>query len=199
MERWTRFVLRHRWPVLGAWLVVFLVAGFASSRLADLLTNRFTLPAPDSQRAEQILAVATRHGLAGNALLDLACGTGNSFLPFERRGFRVTGCDGSAAMLAEAACKAPDVALVHADLRSLGVLGRFDLVTSFDDSLHYMPDRECLELKGVRTRGMSLNMMWERTMLSGSDLPNIASEAPPGVVRDGENRRRQVRCAARGE
>jgi RND superfamily putative drug exporter len=55
MERWTRFVLRHRWLVLGAWLVVFLVAGFASSRLADLLTNRFTLPGTDSERAEQIL------------------------------------------------------------------------------------------------------------------------------------------------
>ena len=55
MERWTRFVLRHRWLVLGTWLVVFLVAGFASSRLADLLTNRFTLPGTDSERAEQIL------------------------------------------------------------------------------------------------------------------------------------------------
>jgi RND superfamily putative drug exporter len=55
MERWTRFVLRHRWPVLGAWLIVFLVAGFASSRLADLLTNRFTLPGTDSERAEEIL------------------------------------------------------------------------------------------------------------------------------------------------
>jgi len=55
LERWTRFVLRHRWPVLATWLVVFLVAGFASSRLADLLTNRFTLPGTDSERAERIL------------------------------------------------------------------------------------------------------------------------------------------------
>ena len=53
MERWTRFVLRHRWAVLGTWLVVFLVAGFASSRLAGLLTNRFTLPGTDAERAEQ--------------------------------------------------------------------------------------------------------------------------------------------------
>src|SRR5262245_46093798 len=55
MERWTRFVLRHRLPVRGAWIMVFLVAGFASSRLADLLTNRFVLPGTDSQRAERIL------------------------------------------------------------------------------------------------------------------------------------------------
>jgi SAM-dependent methyltransferase len=93
---------------------------------------------------QQILDVATRHGLAGTALLDIACGTGNSFLPFERRGFRVTGCDGSQAMLAEAARKAPEAALVHADLRALGALGRFDLVTCFDDSLNYLPDGEAL-------------------------------------------------------
>ncbi len=31
----------------------------------------------------------------GTALLDLACGTGKSFLPFLRRGFDVTGCDSS--------------------------------------------------------------------------------------------------------
>lgn len=93
---------------------------------------------------EQIVDLATGHGLVGTALLDLACGTGNSFLPFARRGFRVTGCDGSPAMLAEAARKAPDVALVEADLRELKVLGRFDLVTCFDDSLNYLPDAEAL-------------------------------------------------------
>ena len=55
MERWTRFVLRRRWLVLVGWAVVFAVAGIASSRLSDLLTNRFTLPGTDSQKAEQIL------------------------------------------------------------------------------------------------------------------------------------------------
>lgn len=55
MEGLTRFVLRHRWPVLAGWLAVFLVAGFASSRLADLLTNKFTLPGTDSQRVERVL------------------------------------------------------------------------------------------------------------------------------------------------
>lgn len=37
--------------------------------------------------------------------------------------------------------------------------------------------RDCLEFKGVRTRGMSVNEMWERTYLSGSDLPNIVLDA----------------------
>ncbi len=55
MERWTRFVLRHRWVALGVWVVALVVAGWGSSQLGDLLTNRFSLPGTDSQRAEQIL------------------------------------------------------------------------------------------------------------------------------------------------
>ena len=55
MERWTRSVLRRRRLVLALWLVVLAVSALASSRLGDLLTNRFTLPGTDTQRAEQIL------------------------------------------------------------------------------------------------------------------------------------------------
>ncbi len=55
MEGLTRFVLRHRWLVLGAWIAVFAVCGLASTQLSDLLTNRFTLPGTDTRRAEVIL------------------------------------------------------------------------------------------------------------------------------------------------
>jgi uncharacterized membrane protein YdfJ with MMPL/SSD domain len=55
MERLTRLVLRHRVLVLGSWLGVLVVAGFAASQLSELLTNRFTLPGTDTRRAEQIL------------------------------------------------------------------------------------------------------------------------------------------------
>jgi RND superfamily putative drug exporter len=41
--------------VLVSWLVVFVVAGWASSQLSGLLTNRFTLPGTDTRRAEVIL------------------------------------------------------------------------------------------------------------------------------------------------
>lgn len=37
--------------------------------------------------------------------------------------------------------------------------------------------RKCLEIRGVRTEGMSPNQMWERTFQSGSDLPNIVLDA----------------------
>ena len=55
MERLTRLVLRHRWPILGAWMVIFAASAVASSGLSDLLTNRFTLPGTDTHRAEVIL------------------------------------------------------------------------------------------------------------------------------------------------
>jgi SAM-dependent methyltransferase len=85
-----------------------------------------------------VLELATSLGLRGKTLLDLACGTGKSFIPFIRRGFEVTGCDLSEAMLAEAARKAPEARLITADVRELPRLGSFDLVTCFDDSLNYL-------------------------------------------------------------
>ncbi len=55
MERLTRFVLRHRRPVVAGWVLVLAVSALAASRLTDLLTNRFTLPGTDTRRAEVIL------------------------------------------------------------------------------------------------------------------------------------------------
>src|SRR5215207_9153418 len=87
-----------------------------------------------------VLALARSLGLHGDSLLDVACGTGNSFRPFLARGFRVTGCDLSRTMLDEAARKAPEATFVHADMCELPALGRFDLVTCFDDSINYLLD-----------------------------------------------------------
>jgi RND superfamily putative drug exporter len=56
MERWTRAMIRGRWVVLGAWLAAAVLGMVALSGLADLLTNRFTLPGTDADRVEQILA-----------------------------------------------------------------------------------------------------------------------------------------------
>jgi SAM-dependent methyltransferase len=91
-----------------------------------------------------VLELAGRLGLRGRTLLDLACGTGNSFLPFLERGFSVTGCDVSRAMLAEAGRKAPAATLVQADVRELGSIGSFHLVTCFDDSLNYLLEEDDL-------------------------------------------------------
>src|SRR5213595_60129 len=55
MERWTRLVLRFRWPILVGWLVVLLACGFAFTRLSSLLSNEFSVPGTDSERARTIL------------------------------------------------------------------------------------------------------------------------------------------------
>jgi RND superfamily putative drug exporter len=55
MAVWTRFVLRHRWIVLGVWLAVLLAGGAASSGLSKLLSNEFTVPGTDSEDARTIM------------------------------------------------------------------------------------------------------------------------------------------------
>jgi len=55
MVGWTRAVLRFRWPILGAWLVILLLGALASSKLPALLSNTFTVPGSDSERARTIL------------------------------------------------------------------------------------------------------------------------------------------------
>src|SRR2546426_2215887 len=55
MARWTHFVLRFRWPILAGWLGVLLVGGFAFMHLSSLLSNEFSVPGTDSERARTIL------------------------------------------------------------------------------------------------------------------------------------------------
>jgi uncharacterized membrane protein YdfJ with MMPL/SSD domain len=55
MVRWTRFVIRNRKKVLLAWLVALLLAGYASSGLSDLLTNRFSVPGSDAEKGLDLL------------------------------------------------------------------------------------------------------------------------------------------------
>jgi RND superfamily putative drug exporter len=55
VRRWTRFVLRFRWPILALWIVVVLAGGYATSKLSPLLSNTFTVPGTDSERARTIL------------------------------------------------------------------------------------------------------------------------------------------------
>jgi SAM-dependent methyltransferase len=99
-----------------------------------------------------LLRLAYGHGLAGSRALDAGCGTGKSFLPLLARGFEVTACDGSPAMLEAAAAKAgAGVTLTCADLRELGTLGEFDLITCLDDVANYLtePDDLTSALRGL--------------------------------------------------
>jgi 2-polyprenyl-3-methyl-5-hydroxy-6-metoxy-1,4-benzoquinol methylase len=99
-----------------------------------------------------LLRLAYEHGLAGSRALDAGCGTGKSFVPLLTRGFEVTACDASPAMLEVAAGKAgAGVALRCADLRELEALGEFDLITCLDDVANYLtePDDLTSALRGL--------------------------------------------------
>jgi SAM-dependent methyltransferase len=99
----------------------------------------------------EIERIARSHGLSGKRVLDVACGTGKSFLPLLRAGYSVTGCDISPAMLERAAAKAPGVPLHQADMRALPTYGEHDLVTCLDDSLNHLltPDELTAALRGI--------------------------------------------------
>lgn len=82
---------------------------------------------------------ARAQGLRGKQMLDAACGTGKSFELFLGRGYRITACDASPAMLAEARKRAGgEVTLAVADMRSLPWESEFDLVTCVDDAINYL-------------------------------------------------------------
>ena len=92
-------------------------------------------------------------GLRGRQLLDVACGTGKSFLPFLERGYTVTACDISPGMLAIAAGRAHGRArLLERDVRDLPQLGAFDLVSFLDDAVNYLHDEQELvaAFNGIR-------------------------------------------------
>ena len=127
--------------------------------------------------------LAHDHGLAGHRVLDVACGTGESFLPLRARGYEVTGCDISAEMLGRARRKAPDVLLHHLDMRELPVLGSFDLVTCIDDGLNYLLEEHELE---AALRGIARNLA--PGAIAVWDLNTLAQYRGqhPGVVIDEE-------------
>lgn len=100
-----------------------------------------------------LLPKLEKHGIAGDHLLDVACGTGKSFIPMLERGWEVTACDISPAMVEIAREKVGDeVDLSVADMRDLPVFGEFDVVWCLDDAINYLLSGEELvqALGGMR-------------------------------------------------
>lgn len=100
-----------------------------------------------------LVTALERHGLKGKRLLDVGCGTGKSFMPMLPRGWEVTGCDISPAMLGLAREKAgEEVRLEVADMLELPRFGEFDLIWALDDAINYLLSTAELEraLAGMR-------------------------------------------------
>jgi SAM-dependent methyltransferase len=79
-------------------------------------------------------------GLRTGKLLDVACGTGRAFAPMLRRGWEITACDISPAMVAKAKEKHPGEAIAYdvADMTKLPRYGEFDLVWALNDPINYL-------------------------------------------------------------
>jgi len=100
-----------------------------------------------------LLGKAVEHGVTGNRLLDIGCGTGLSLVTMVDRGWEVTGCDISPAMLEVAGAKVGERAtLLVADMRDLPDLGEFDLVWAINDPFNYLlsPEELVAALEGMR-------------------------------------------------
>ena len=103
-----------------------------------------------------LLRLARAHGLCGRRVLDAGCGTGKSFLPLLERGFEVSACDQSQAMLDVAEAKSPGRATLHCrDLRAFEAIGEFDLITCLDDVANYLTEPEDL---GAALAGLAANL-----------------------------------------
>jgi len=88
---------------------------------------------------DDLLRLGAAHGLRGDTVLDVGCGTGNSFLPLLALGWTVTAADISPSMAELARVKAgPGVRVEVADMRELPVYGSFDLVFCLDDAINYL-------------------------------------------------------------
>ncbi len=116
----------------------------------------FTAHYDDELWIGELVSALERNGLRGARLLDVACGTGKSFLPMLDREWEVTACDISPAMLARARAKVGEaVPLSVADMRDLPEIGKFDLVWALDDSINYLLSEDEL-LKALGGMGANL-------------------------------------------
>jgi SAM-dependent methyltransferase len=103
-----------------------------------------------------LLKLGEANGLQGDTVLDVACGTGKSFIPMLEHGWKVTACDISPSMVEMAQAKAGDqVRIEVADMRELPVYGSFDLVACLDDAVNYLHTQAELE---QTLRGLAANM-----------------------------------------
>jgi SAM-dependent methyltransferase len=94
---------------------------------------------------ETIQALGWRHFGAGTSVLDLACGTGSSTLPYSERGFEIVGVDMSADMLEVAREKLPGVEFIQQNFLELNLESRFDLIICVFDSLNNLLESSDLE------------------------------------------------------
>ena len=98
------------------------------------------------QWRRMLISAANARGVKGTVLVDFACGTGNSTIPWTRKaGWKVIGVDRSAAMLRVARQKSRAVRWVRQELTELKLDVRADFVTCHFDALNHVLDAHDVE------------------------------------------------------
>jgi 2-polyprenyl-3-methyl-5-hydroxy-6-metoxy-1,4-benzoquinol methylase len=102
--------------------------------------SRFSL-----KMAGYLLEILALRRSKARRIVDLACGTGAAAVALARRGYQVTGVDGSEAMLDRARARAArwgvQVDWRQQDLAALDLPGPYEVATCFYDSLNHLTDR----------------------------------------------------------
>src|SRR5262245_55966766 len=120
-------------------------------RSADLYDSLYDALGKDyPAEARVVLRLARRAtGRRPRSLLDVACGTGRHMETFAARVARCVGVDVDPAMLTIARRRCPDVRFAQADMATLDLGRRFDIVTCLFSAIGYM--RSVVQLRKAIT------------------------------------------------
>jgi ubiquinone/menaquinone biosynthesis C-methylase UbiE len=107
------------------------------SKLAKIYDALYGFKNYEAEAARLHQIIAEKKTSPGNALLDVACGTG-SHLGFLRKHYAVEGVDYTPEMLEVARSRLPESAFHQGDMRTFDLGRRFDVVTCLFSSIGYM-------------------------------------------------------------
>jgi ubiquinone/menaquinone biosynthesis C-methylase UbiE len=112
----------------------------------DLLAADPAIRALYREFRQAAFAAVKAHHIRPRVVVDLACGTGNTTIPWAgSRGRTVIGVDQSEAMLRVARRKAPGIRWVRSDLSRLRLGVEADVVTCHFDALNHILDADDLQ------------------------------------------------------
>lgn len=107
----------------------------------DRIAARFDAARGRGLMEREYLEALTARLPAGGSVLDLGCGAGEPLAGyFIRKGFSVTGVDGSPGMIALCRERFPAMTWLQADMRGLALGRRFGAVVAWDSFFHLSMD-----------------------------------------------------------
>ncbi len=110
-----------------------------------------------AKEVEFVSSIIRRHAPGAKTMLDLGCGTGRHDWGFARIGYKVTGLDQSAEMLAKArergnGTNSDTIAFQEGDIRGFNLSRHFDVVVALFHVIGYLPSNDELDaaFTGIR-------------------------------------------------